>query len=87
MDVERKTFHWHLPRMLRALVGAHFVAIDFELSGIQSKIAHRPKVDDPAYGNKQTLQQRYEEAKEAANRYLILQVGLTIVTEDAANGL
>ena len=86
MDVDRKTFHWQLPRMLRALAEAHFVAVDFELSGIQSKMVHRVKVVDQAYGNKQTLQQRYEELKEAAERYQILQVGLTIVTEDAAKG-
>ena len=87
MDVDRKTFHWQLPRMLRALAGAHFVAVDFELSGIHSKVVHRTRAVEQAYGNKQTLQQRYEEAKEAAERYQILQVGLTIVTEDAEKGL
>ncbi|MCJ1436352.1 hypothetical protein MMC27_005731 [Xylographa pallens] len=92
MDVDRRSFHWQLPRMLRALADAHFVAIDLELSGIQSKTIHRPKAVDNgsnegrSTGGKQTLQERYEEAKEAAERYQILQVGLTIVSEDAESG-
>ncbi|MCJ1283647.1 hypothetical protein MMC26_002978 [Xylographa opegraphella] len=78
--------------MLRALASAHFIAIDLELSGIQSKTIHRPKVvengsnEARSTGGKQTLQERYEEAKEAAERYQILQVGLTIVNEDADTG-
>ena len=79
--------------MLKALADAHFVAIDLELSGIQSKTIHRTKVvengstENGSTSSKQTLQQRYEEAKEAAERYQILQVGLTIVNEDAETGL
>ena len=79
--------------MLRALANAHFVAIDLELSGIQSKTIHRPKAvengsnEGRSSGGKQTLQERYEEAKEAAERYQILQVGLTIVSEDTETGL
>ncbi|MCJ1308345.1 hypothetical protein MMC25_001998 [Agyrium rufum] len=34
-------------------------------------------------GGKQSMQQRYAEAKEAAEKYHILQIGLTCVTEDA----
>ncbi|MCJ1389378.1 hypothetical protein MMC18_002235 [Xylographa bjoerkii] len=92
MDVDRRSFHWQLPRMLRALADAHFVAIDLELSGIQSKTIHRPKAvengstESRSTGSKQTLQERYDEAKEAAERYQILQVGLTIVKEDADTG-
>lgn len=72
--------------MLRALAKAHFVAVDFELSGIQSKTIHKAKGFDKHQGGKQTLQQRYDEAKEAAEKYQILQVGLTIVIEDAETG-
>ena len=72
--------------MLRALAKAHFVAVDFELSGIQSKAIHKAKGSDKHQGGKQTIQQRYEEAKEAAEKYQILQVGLTIVIEDAETG-
>ena len=79
--------------MLRALADAHFVAIDLELSGIQSKTGHRPRAvgngsnEGKSTGGKQTLQERYKEAKEAAERYQILQVGITIVNEDAETGL
>ncbi|MCJ1289837.1 hypothetical protein MMC34_001370 [Xylographa carneopallida] len=92
MDVDRRSFHWQLPRMLRALADAHFVAIDLELSGIQSKTGHRPRAvgngsnEGKSTGGKQTLQERYKEAKEAAERYQILQVGITIVNEDAETG-
>ena len=74
--------------MLRALATAHFVAVDFELSGIQSKTIHRGKEmgADKQRARKQTIQQRYEEVKEAAEKYQILQVGLTIVTEDKEKG-
>jgi poly(A)-specific ribonuclease len=87
MEVGRKTFHWELPRMLRALTTAHFVALDFELSGIQSKAIHKVKLSEKPLGGVQTLQQRYEETKEAAERYQILQVGLTVVKEDEEGGL
>ncbi|MCJ1246045.1 hypothetical protein MMC30_003249 [Trapelia coarctata] len=86
MEVDRSSFHWQLPRMLRALAKAHFVAVDFELSGIQSKTIHRAKGVDKHQGRKQTLQQRYEEVKEAAEKYQILQVGLTIVIQDEQTG-
>jgi len=86
MEVDRSNFHWQLPRMLRALANAHFVAVDFELSGIQSKAIHKAKAVDKHLGRKQTMQQRYEEVKEAAEKYQILQVGLTIVIEDNQNG-
>lgn len=73
--------------MLRALAKAHFVGIDFELSGIQSRTTHRPFDDGHSTGgNKQTLQERYREAKEAAERYQILQVGMTVVQQDLETG-
>ena len=81
MEIDRSTFAWQLPHILRAVRDAHFVAFDLELSGIPSKSNHRSR-NGPNQSNKQTLQERYSEAKEAAERYQILQVGLTCVTED-----
>ena len=81
MDVDRSGFGGQFPRILRAIRDAHFIAFDLELSGIPSKANHRSKTRS-SQNNKQTLQQRYEEAKEAAERYQILQFGLTCVTED-----
>lgn len=86
MEINRQTFHWQLPVVLQAVADAHFVAIDLELSGIHSKTSYRSKAV-PNSGSRQTLQQRYEEIKEAAEKYQILQIGLTCVSEDFATGL
>ena len=83
MDVDQIAFPWQLPLILKAVANAHFVALDLELSGIHSKPLHRNKVD---HGHKQSLQERYEETKEAAERYQVLQVGLTVVREDRERG-
>lgn len=76
MDVDKTSFYPLLPDILTDISTAHFVTIDLELSGIPTK--------DPAAG-KPTLQQRYLETKEAAERYQILQIGLTCVEQDVEN--
>ena len=88
MNVNYKNFMGNLGLMLRALSHAHFVSIDLELSGIQSKTFSKEK--PPSSGsrsNKQTLQERYIEVKEAAEKFQVLQVGFTFVREDGENGL
>lgn len=72
--------------MLEAIGNAHFVAFDLELSGIQSRQFNSTRHRDAGQEGKQTLQQRYEELKGAAQRYQILQVGLTCVEEDNEKG-
>ena len=86
MDVDQIAFPWQLPLILKAIANAHFVALDLELSGIHSKPLHRNKVAITGHGHKQSLQERYEETKEAAERYQVLQVGLTVVREDKERG-
>ena len=86
MDVSRRAFLWQFPRILRALADAHFISIDLELSGIQSKSASKNKGTDGDQGTKQTLQERYKEAKEAAEKYQVLQIGITLVNEDSERG-
>ncbi|KAL4931915.1 ribonuclease H-like domain-containing protein [Aspergillus undulatus] len=76
MDVTAQTFPYHLARMLDDLASSAFVAIDLEFSGIAT--AYQGKTSPP-----QSLQQRYEEVKESAGKYQILQVGLTFCHEDA----
>lgn len=81
MEVDKHSFYPLLPDILTDISEAHFVAIDLELSGVPSK--------QPGGGNgsgKPTLQQRYLETKEAAERYQILQIGLTCVKQDLENG-
>lgn len=73
MDIDKRSFPPRLLNILEALSEAHFVAIDFEFSGVASK---------PATRRKQTLQERYIETKEAAEKYQILQVGLTCAIQD-----
>ena len=85
MDVTSYTFQAQLPKLLKAIAGSHFVAIDFELSGIASK--QRQPGGSLGFDGNQTLQQRYIEIKEAAERYQILQVGLTCVEQDTQRGI
>ncbi|KAK4561792.1 hypothetical protein LTR86_004471 [Recurvomyces mirabilis] len=77
MDVDKVSFYPLLLGLLTDISEAHFVAIDLELSGVPSKGVHSQ--------GKPTLQQRYTETKEAAERYQILQFGLTCVEQDVAN--
>ncbi|KAE9990704.1 hypothetical protein EG327_001051 [Venturia inaequalis] len=72
MDVDKVAFYPRLLTILEDLSNAHFVSLDFELSGIASKQPGTSR-------QKQTIQDRYVEAKEAAERYRIIQVGLTCV--------
>ena len=74
MEVDKNNFRLRLHPWLQQLSTSCFVAIDLELSGIPSKSARD--------SSKQTLQQRYEEAKQAAEKYQVLQIGFTIIQED-----
>ena len=71
MDVDKIAFPSRLLEILEALSACSFVSIDFEFSGVVSK---------PTTRTKQTLQERYAEVREAADKYQILQVGLTCAT-------
>jgi poly(A)-specific ribonuclease len=73
MDVDKIAFPSRLLEILEALSECHFVSIDFEFSGVVSK---------PTVRQKQTLEERYAETKEAAEKYQILQVGLTCALHD-----
>jgi poly(A)-specific ribonuclease len=76
MDINKYNFYPQILDILTAISRAHFVAVDLELSGVPSKDSLSTKA------GKQTLQQRYLETKEAAERYQILQIGLTCVEQD-----
>ncbi|RHZ63090.1 CAF1 family ribonuclease [Aspergillus thermomutatus] len=78
MDVTAQSFPYHLPRILDDLATCCFVSMDFEFSGIATASSN------PNRGS-QTLQDRYEEVKNSADKYQILQVGLTICHEDIEN--
>ncbi|KAJ5940307.1 hypothetical protein N7516_000475 [Penicillium verrucosum] len=78
MDVTAVTFADCLPSILNDISTSCFVSVDFELSGV----AFKPNAPQ---SRTQTVQERYVEAKAAAERYQILQVGLTTCHEDKEN--
>ncbi|KAK4893039.1 hypothetical protein LTR27_008576 [Elasticomyces elasticus] len=75
MDVDKVSFYPLLLDILTDISEAHFVAIDLELSGVVTKGLNNST-------GKPSLQRRYEETKQAAERYQILQFGLTCVQQD-----
>lgn len=79
MDITAVTFPEYLPSILNDISTSCFVSVDFELSGVGFKPS-KPQ------SKTQTVQERYVEAKAAAERYQILQVGLTTCHEDKENG-
>ncbi len=76
MEVERAAYPAVLPTILKHISNAHFVTFDLELSGIPTQ---RQRT------GRQTLAERYLETKAAAEKFHILQVGLTLAEEDADN--
>lgn len=78
MDITNVGFDGNLLDILEAISEAHFVALDLEFSGIADlPVANR---------NKQTIEQRYQQTKEAAQQYQVLQVGITCAYEDGERG-
>lgn len=86
MEVSNANFMGLLPSILNAVATAHFVTIDLELSGIPGQQMNRSRVAGEGSSGKPTLQQRYEETKTAAERYQVLQLGITCVDEDKDRG-
>ena len=85
MDISPADFQFQLPSILDAISTAHFMTIDLELSGIPGQQPNRFKASE-ALTKKPRLQQRYEETKAAAEKYQVLQFGITCVEEDNARG-
>lgn len=85
MDVRPAEFQARLPSILDAITSAHFVTLDLELSGIPGQQSNRFKTGE-AVSRKPPLQQRYEETKAAAEKYQVLQFGITCVEEDRVRG-
>jgi hypothetical protein len=85
MEVNQENFHKQLLPILSHLANAAFVAFDLEMSGISAK----PKYSTGERTNdvgKPNLQQQYSEMKDAAEKFQILQLGITIVEEDQEKG-
>jgi poly(A)-specific ribonuclease len=79
MEVDAASFPHHLLGLFINISEADFVSFDLELSGIPSRLPNKqPRVG----GGRFTLEERYAETKEGANRYQILQVGITCARFD-----
>jgi poly(A)-specific ribonuclease len=81
MDVDAASFPHHLFGLFVNISEADFVSFDLELSGIPSRIQNKPPRPHGSAGPF-TLEERYAETKEGANRYQILQVGITCARFD-----
>jgi poly(A)-specific ribonuclease len=79
MDIPNPLFSNELVKIIQLIADSHFVALDLEFSGIATRRNRGGKSRLP-------LQQVYKDTKEAAKQYQILQVGLTIVEENAQKG-
>jgi poly(A)-specific ribonuclease len=84
MEVTDVNFHFLLPTILKSIAEAAFVAIDIEMSGISTRLS--AGTDRQHDHGKPTLQKQYEDSKLAAEKYQILQLGITCVEEDRKNG-
>ncbi|KAE8454123.1 hypothetical protein EG329_005047 [Mollisiaceae sp. DMI_Dod_QoI] len=81
MDIDSAHFRQQLLPILKAISGASIITFDLEMSGI----ATRPKFSagDRSHNvGKITLQQQYAEMKSAAEKYQVLQIGITCISED-----
>lgn len=85
MDIDSVHFWSQLLAILRAISNATFVAVDVEMSGIAMRGfgSH----DRSTSMGKPNLQQHYEEVKQAAEKYGVLQFGLTCIEEDRQRGM
>ena len=77
MDISSYDFPSGVLSIIKEISECHFVAIDCEFSGIAGR---RPRGT-----GKLTLQQYYQETREAAQQYQVLQIGLAVVKEDVNN--
>lgn len=75
MEVNRKNFFLEMADIMEAISSSHAVCIDLEMSGISTNTQGEDKV-------KMTLGDAYKKAKEAAEVFTILQVGITCVSWD-----
>ncbi|KIW69851.1 hypothetical protein PV04_02174 [Phialophora macrospora] len=79
MDVNIGSFTSELVKIIQHIANSRFIAFDLEFSGVAGRRAG-------GGANKLTLQEYYSDLRAAAQIYQILQVGLTIVTEDTEKG-
>jgi poly(A)-specific ribonuclease len=78
MEVDHGRFWPQLLSILKNISNAPFVSFDLEMSGIPIRGSN----NRPQRNGKPTLQETYEETKEAAQKYQIVQMGITCIEQD-----
>ncbi|KAI5300676.1 hypothetical protein KEM56_002271, partial [Ascosphaera pollenicola] len=89
MDVTASCFNRVLPRILNDVAESRFVALDLEFSGIAGReniTTTTTTSTPPDAARKRTLQNRYSEVKDAAEKFTVLQLGLTFIKHDTETG-
>lgn len=77
MDITKATFPQEAVKLLQDIADSHFIAFDFEFSGIAERNRDR--------SGKPSLEERYEETRVSVQEYQPLQIGLTVAKFDEAN--
>ena len=78
MDINQARFPQELLKIVNEIAESHFIAFDLEFSGIAGR--------RQGGTGKLSLQELYDDTRIAAEKYQILQVGLTVVKEDLVKG-
>ncbi|EDN98813.1 hypothetical protein SS1G_13672 [Sclerotinia sclerotiorum 1980 UF-70] len=81
MEVDKDNWKRLLLPILKDISNATFVSFDLEMSGITTRPKHSNQERTHDVG-KPSLQQQYEEVKDAAETFQVLQIGITCVEED-----
>ena len=79
MDVDVSNFRQRLPEIIQAIAAAEFVALDLEMTGVKvdsSQLPQKPQSASP--------QAVYNGAREVAQTFQIVQLGITCVAYDEA---
>lgn len=85
MEINQDHFRQQLLPVLRSIAKATFVSFDLEMSGIST----RPKFSagDRSHDvGKPSLQKQYDDMRNAAETFQVLQFGITCVEEDRDKG-
>ena len=78
MDISGHSFASEVVNIIEQIAQSRFIAFDFEFSGVAAR-------RQGGGSGKLNLQEYYDDLRSAAQIYQILQVGLTVVTEDVDN--
>ncbi len=86
MDVDGAHFRRQLLPILKHIANASFISFDLEMSGISTRSNSKASTDRSQDVGKPSLQSMYDEMRNAAETFQVLQVGITCVEEDRERG-